>query len=107
MSWEREQDEMIVLGTLLSWPESNRWELDGLEARLFTFPALRDIASELIRLRDEGRHIHWRRVRLGLVARKRPVAASMVEPLVQRIGTSAGLTAAVSRLHAASARRAA
>lgn len=99
------QDEQLVLAALLWRPQENRWELDGLEADLFSRPPHRQIAEALIRLRDRGVCIHWRRVRVELRGNRREVAASIVEPLVRAIGSTLGLTAALSNLHRARAAR--
>lgn len=95
----QEQEEQVVLACLLWRPQANRWELDGLEADLFTRPVHRAIADALIAQRDSGRFVHWTRVRKRLRRAGNAVAAEHVEPLVRAIGTTLGLTVAVSRLH--------
>jgi hypothetical protein len=103
---ERRFDEQVVLATLLRWPRRNAWELGGLEADMFADADHRVIAQALCELRDSGRFVHWRRVK-GLVKRRRPDLAFFVEGLSRALGTDAGLSPAVARLHAARARRAA
>jgi hypothetical protein len=107
VSWQRTQDEQEVLACLLWAPNLQTWELGGLTESLFADPTCRQIARALIAVRDSGRYVHWRRVRVLLRSQKREAAASLVEPLVRAIGTRVGLTAAISRLHRCASRRAA
>ncbi len=93
------QDEQLVLAALLESPDANRWEIDGLEADLFIRPTHRRIAEAIVDLRDSGRSMHWRRVRIWLRKHGHRDAAVLVEPLVRALGTHCGLTAAISNLH--------
>jgi replicative DNA helicase len=95
-------DEQLVLAILLAYPQANEWELSGLSPDLFRNPVHRLIATALCRARDSGRRVHWRRVR-ALLRKRGHACAADVETLVRAIGTSWGLTAAVSRLHRARA----
>lgn len=93
-------EEQTALAILLAYPEQNRWELDGLEADLFAEPVHRLIARALCEVRDSGRRVHWRRV-AGELKRRGHACHADVRRLVGAIGTKAGLTLAVSRLHKA------
>jgi hypothetical protein len=97
-------DEQLVLAALLAFPHENAWELSGLEAGLFLAPTHRAVANAICAVRDSGQTFHWKRVRRVL---GRHPAAAFVEPLMAAIGTSCGMTAAISRMHARRARRAA
>jgi replicative DNA helicase len=99
------QDEQLVLAALLESPDANRWELDGLEADLFSRPLHRQIAEALIHVRERAVRLHWKRVRVELRGRGKSAAASLVEPLVRALGTHAGLTQAMSNLHRTRAAR--
>ena len=69
-------------------------------------PAHRVIAIAICKVRDSGRAFHWKRVRSLLKQRGHECHAD-VGSLVQAIGTSCGMTVAISRMHARRARRAA
>ncbi len=105
MSWEIAQDEQVVLASLLAWPQANGWELSGLDPRCFSVVSHRKIAEALCAVRDSGRRVHWRRVRVELKKRGASGLAGEVPRLVRAVGTSIGLTAAMSRLHHYAARR--
>lgn len=107
MIWQAVQDEQEVLAGLLWAPQLQVWELGGLREDLFADPTSRHVARALIAVRDSGRRVHWRRVRALLRRRGQDAAARLVEPLVRALGTRAGLTAAISRIHqrAAASRR--
>jgi hypothetical protein len=98
-------DEQLVLAALLAFPHENAWELSGLDASLFLTPTHRAIATAIVKVRNSGQRFHWKRVR-RVLGRRHP-AAAFVEPLMTAIGTSCGMTAAISRMHARRARRAA
>lgn len=91
-------DEQFALACLLEKPDENRWELDGITADLFRNPVHREIAEALIRVRDSGKRVHWRRVRWVLKAQGRIEARAFVRELVRHNGLHAGLTASISRL---------
>lgn len=91
-------DEQFVLACLLEKPDENRWELDGLTADLFRWPAHHHIAQALIAVRDSGRRVHWRRVRRWLRQHRFDNAAEYVHPMVKHNGLHAGVTASISRL---------
>ena len=91
-------DEQFVLSCLLDDPRGNEWELSGLSPSAFRDPTCRQVASALVRVRDSGRRVHWRRVRGDLRARRELAAHHLCGLLVRRAGLSWGLTAAVSRI---------
>lgn len=97
-------DEQFVLACLLESPEENGWELSGLDPRIFVSPTCRQIAESLVRARDSGRRVHWRRVRRDLKSRRELAAHFLTGALVRRNGLHIGLTAAVSRLTQRAAR---
>jgi len=61
--------EYSALGPIVLWPDEHPWELQALDARLFSHDALWLIAAEVCALRDAGRRVHWKRVRRGATKR--------------------------------------
>lgn len=92
------QDEQYALACLLTWPDENRWELDGLTADLFSHPVHRQIAEAILEVRNSGRRVHWRRVRGVLRKRVQREAWALVRPLTRAVGAPGLLTSTMSRL---------
>jgi replicative DNA helicase len=99
------QDEQYALACLLEHPDTNRWELDGLTADLFTHHAHRQVAEALIEVRNSGRRVHWRRVRRALKRKGQRDAWDLIRPVMRAVGSEAILTATMSRLVQARATR--
>lgn len=105
MKLQRLMDEQLVLAALLDQPRANGWELAGIAPRLFAAKTHREIATALCEVRDSGETVSATSVFRALKGKGQTEAAGMVRPLVRAIGTSVGLTEAVSRLTYQAAQR--
>lgn len=103
---QREYDEQLVLALLLDDPAAHAWELSGLDPLWFSVPLHRKVAAAICQVRDSGRRVHWRRVGVAAGPSRSP-ARVLARALYYRAGASFGLTAAISRLQFAAARRSA
>jgi hypothetical protein len=106
LSQPRSLIEQCILVELITFPRSHAWEIQGLEPALFADPKHRAVAEALCFLRDRGRPMRFRPVRLLRHLLKPKGLADYVTQLVRHgFGCHGSLTVYVSQLHWYAARK--